>query len=263
MRPGTLICSGLGRRLDDGRWLYQEASLQFGRGLWCVVGPNGSGKSSLLRDLISLRPAMFGGVQLGDRNLRSIAANERARLMAYLPQTQALPYDRRVRDIVMLGRAPHRSLFGMASPRDHEAVERAMRACEVSEFEARGILSLSGGERQRVMLARLLATESPTLILDEPSAALDIGHTLQTCQLLRSLADEGRCVIVAMHELDLARRFADHVVLLGSGRGNVIAGAPQEVLSAERVSEVFEVDASVVAGELRFAAKIALASQNR
>ena len=263
MRPSSLVCSDLGRRLDDGRWLYHKASLQFGPGLWCVVGPNGSGKSSLLRDLIGLGPTMFGGIQLGGRTLPSIAANERARLMAYLPQTQALPYDRRVRDIVMLGRAPHRSLFGMASPHDHEAVARAMHACEVSEFEARGIFSLSGGERQRVMLARLLATESPTLVLDEPSAALDIGHTLQTCQLLRSLADEGRCVIVAMHELDLARRFADQVVLLGSGRGDVITGAPEEVLSPDRVSRVFDVDASVVAGELRFAAKLAALHQKR
>jgi iron complex transport system ATP-binding protein len=158
---------------------------------------------------------MTGSLRLGTRDLVSIPGNERARLMAYLPQSQPLPYDRKVRDVVLLGRAPHRSLFGMASKEDHDAVSEAMRACEVEPFAERGILSLSGGERQRVMLARLLATRTPSLFLDEPAAALDVGHTLRTCQHLRDLADAGRCVVVAMHELNLAKRFADSVILLG------------------------------------------------
>lgn len=246
---------GLSRQVSDGRWLYRDASLSFGPGLHAVVGPNGSGKSSLLRDLIGLRPLQAGQVRLEGRELGELPLKERARAIAYLPQTQALPYDQRVRDLVMLGRAPHRSLFGMASPEDETAVHEAMRSCEVEDFADRGVLSLSGGERQRVMLARLLATRAPILVLDEPAAALDIGHTLQAYALLRRLADQGHCVIVAMHELDLAMRFADQVLLLG--RPQIVAGGPAEVLEPARVSDIFEVDAQIIGGDLRFSAKVA------
>lgn len=255
MSGARLHSRGLGRRVSESRWLYRDATLSFGPGLHAVVGPNGSGKSSLLRDLIGLRPLQEGQVQLGERELGELPLKERGRAIAYLPQIQALPYDRRVADLVMLGRAPHRSLFGMASQADEEAVRAAMRACEVEVFAERGVLSLSGGERQRVMLARLLATQAPILVLDEPAAALDIGHTLQAYSLLRQLADEGRCVIVAMHELDLALRFADQVLLLG--RPQIEAGPPAEVLEPGRVSEIFEVDAQIVGGDLRFSAKVA------
>jgi iron complex transport system ATP-binding protein len=253
MTHQKLHSEGLGRQVSDDRWLYRDATLSFGPGLHAVVGPNGSGKSSLLRDLIGLRPLQHGRVRLGGRELDELPGKERARAIAYLPQQQALPYDRRVYDLVMLGRAPHRTLFGMATREDQKAVGAAMRACEVEAFAERGVLSLSGGERQRVMIARLLATQAAILVLDEPAAALDIGHTLQAYALLRQLADEGRCVIVAMHELDLALRFADQVLLLG--RPEIQAGPAAEVLEPQRLSEIFEVDAELVGGDLRFSAK--------
>lgn len=255
MSTVALRCEGLGRRVSEDRWLYRDAALSFGPGLHAVVGPNGSGKSSLLRDLIGIRTLQHGRVRLGDAELRTLSPKARARAIAYLPQIQALPYDRRVSDLVMLGRAPHRGLFGMPTREDEEAVRAAMRACEVESFADRGVLSLSGGERQRVMLARLLATRAPILVLDEPAAALDIGHTLQAYALLRQLADETSCVIVAMHELDLALRFADQVLLLG--RPEIQAGPPSQVLQPQRIGEIFEVDAQIVGGDLRFSARVA------
>ena len=250
-----LACHGLARCVEPTRWLYRDLSQEFGPGLHVVVGPNGSGKSSLLRDLIGIRQPAQGQVTLRGKAIRSMQARQRAQTIAYLPQAQTLPYDLRVCDLVMLGRAPHRSMFGLARPEDRRAVESAMRSCQVDGLSQRGVLSLSGGERQRVMLARLLATCAPILVLDEPAAALDIGHTLETYTLLRRLGDEGRQVIVAMHELDLARRFADRVLLLGVGKGQVLSGNANEVLSPARVSAVFEVAADLVEGELRFSAR--------
>lgn len=252
----TLEARGLGGHIpgDPQRWLFRWLDLRVAPGeVWALVGPNGSGKSTLLRCLAGLHAPAEGEVRWEDRPLTALPARERATRIAYLPQLTPLYHDLEVRQLVMLGRAPHLSRWRGPDAGDARHVERALARVQATALAGRRISTLSGGERQRVMLARLLATEAPLLLLDEPTTALDIGHALRLLCLCRDLATEGSAVVLAMHELNLARRYSDRAVCLGVGpRGEHHRGPTAHVLTPERLGQVFDVDVHEHADGLAF-----------
>lgn len=207
--------------------------------LVAVAGPNGSGKSSLLRGLLGLVSDATGRVTLDGRPVAEWPRRDFATQVAALPQREEATFPMRVFDAVLLGRWARLGPIAPAGAADREAVASALDRCQVSAFADRGIDTLSGGEWQRVRVARALAAEPRLLLLDEPSAALDLAHEMALFELLRRLVTEGLGVMAITHHLNIAARAADRMVLLDQGR--VAAdGAPAEVLNAALLSRVFQ-----------------------
>ena len=237
-----LTARGLGVTLA-GRAVLRDVSLALSSGhLVALVGPNGAGKTTLLRALAGLVPSQ-GSIHVGGDALSSLPLRERARRFAYLPQGHLVHWPLPARDIVALGRYPH----GATDParltqRDTEAVLRAMQAADVVELGDRRVTELSGGERSRVALARVFAVEAPVILADEPTSSLDPRHQLDVMKTLRAAADKGTLVIVVTHDLGLAARFADTILVLSDGR-LVSQGAPIEALSEQVMADVFRISA--------------------
>ncbi len=236
----------------DGRRIVCGVSLELrGGSLLALIGPNGSGKSTLLRLLGGLWQPSEGAALLDGQSLKYLPRRAIARGIAYTPQDTHLDFAFTVREIVMMGRHPHLGRFQPEGERDRAAAGEAMRRADVLHLAERFVTELSGGERQRVLIARSLATEAPIILLDEPTANLDIAHALDLLALCRALAREGKAIAIALHDLNLAARFADEIVLLD--RGGVAAyGKTAAVLSPEIIGEVFGVQvkrASVESGE--------------
>ena len=226
-----------------GRLVLNDVSLALSSGyLVALVGPNGAGKTTLLRALAGLVPS-DGAIEVGGAALSSLSLRERARRFAYLPQGHVVHWPLAARDIVALGRYPHGATDpARLTPKDTEAVLRAMQATDVVEFSERRVTELSGGERSRVALARVLAVEAPVILADEPTASLDPRHQFDVMKSLRASADKGVLVIVVTHDLGLAARFADTVLVLSDGR-LVSRGAPAEALSEKVMGDVFRISA--------------------
>ena len=237
-----LSAQNLGVTLS-GRTVLRDVSLSLASGhLVALVGPNGAGKTTLLRALAGLIPAS-GTVQVAGDVLSALPLRERAKRFAYLPQGHLMHWPLPARDIVALGRFPH----GVTDParmaaKDVDAVQRAMQATDVIEFADRPVTELSGGERSRVALARVLAVEAPIILADEPIASLDPRHQLDVMKSLRRAADAGVLVIVVTHDLGLAARFADHVMVLCQGR-LVSQGTAAAALSEDVMRDVFRISA--------------------
>ncbi len=227
----------------SGRAVLKDVSLSLASGrLIALVGPNGAGKTTLLRALAGLVPSE-GAIQAGGDALASLSLRERAKRFAYLPQGHIVHWPLPARDIVALGRYPHGATDpARLTPQDAEAVLRAMQAADVVEFAARRATELSGGERSRVALARVLAVEAPVILADEPTSSLDPRHQIDVMKTLRAAADRGALVIVVTHDLGLAARFADRVLVLSGGR-LVSQGPPAEALSEQVMGEVFRISA--------------------
>jgi iron complex transport system ATP-binding protein len=243
----TLELRGAGIKIDE-RWPVRGATLSLRPGrLTALVGPNGSGKTTLLRLLGGLWQPTEGGVLLGGRDLHTITRRELARCVAFTPQDTHLSFAFTVRDVVAMGRHPHLGRFEREGERDRRAVEEAIGRADVAHLTGRLITELSGGERQRVLIARSLATEADTILLDEPTANLDIAHALDVLDLCRNLVEEGKSVALAIHDLNLAARYATEIVLVNEGRV-VTAGTPEEVLSDAAIREVFGVRAERAVG---------------
>jgi iron complex transport system ATP-binding protein len=237
-----LTAKGLGVRLA-GRVVLNDVSLALSPGhLVALVGPNGAGKTTLLRALAGLIPSE-GEIEIGGERLSSLPLRERAKRFGYLPQGHVVHWPLPARDIVALGRYPHGATDpGRLSAKDAEAVLRAMQATDVMEFAERRVTELSGGERSRVALARVLAVEAPIVLADEPTASLDPRYQLDVMKNLRDVADAGVLVIVVTHDLGLAARFADTVLVMADGR--LLAQAPPaEALSDRIMADVFRVEA--------------------
>jgi iron complex transport system ATP-binding protein len=224
-----------------GRAVLNDVSLSLRAGhLVALVGPNGAGKTTLLRALAGLVPSR-GEIVVGSDALSSLSLRERARRFAYLPQGHVVHWPLPARDIVALGRIPHGAGDpARLTPKDAEAVARAMQLTDVTRFSARPVTELSGGEKSRVALARVLAVEAPVVLADEPTASLDPRYQLDVMTNLRNAARRGMLVIVVTHDLGLAARFADTVLVLSQGR-LIAQGAPAKALSEDIMHDVFRV----------------------
>ncbi len=202
------------------REVLQGVSLQVGPGWTALVGPNGAGKSTLLRALAGLQPLAGGRVTLGGADLATLRAAQRARQLAWLAQQGEVTGELTVRETVELGRIAHLGLLGTPGAADHSAVAQAMALTECAAWQSRRLHELSGGERQRVLLARVLATQAPLLLLDEPTTHLDAPHQVTLARLLRRLAHDAaprRAVLSVLHDLPIALQ-ADRLLLLEQGR---------------------------------------------
>lgn len=203
-----------------------------------LLGPNGAGKSTLLRVMAGLLRAERGEALFAGQEISRWPRRELARRIAFLPQQVESVYGHTVRETVELARYPYLGAWGRLSPQDHSTVAEAMSRTEVEAFAERPLRELSGGERQRVLLAAALAQSGELLLLDEPTASLDLHHQVQLMSLLSELARAGHSVLCATHDLNLAASFADRVVLLHEGRC-VADGTPREVLESDRLAEVY------------------------
>jgi iron complex transport system ATP-binding protein len=233
------------------RDVIQDVTLDVQAGQLCVVlGPNGAGKSTLVK-LISgaLRPRL-GRVTLGGEDLARLDRPAVARKVAVVPQAVEVAFGFSVREVVMMGRAPHQGAWMEASDADHAAVERAIEACELRDLVARPVAALSGGEQKRVAIARALAQEAPVLLLDEAGAHLDVRHSIAVHELVRrELVRRDLACVAVLHDLNAAARYADRVALLQAGR-IVAEGTVPEVMTYRRLTDVFETELYVGVNEL-------------
>lgn len=209
-----------------------------------IVGPNGAGKSTLLRAMNGIIEPVAGTVLVDDEAVHELPSKAASRRIASVPQEGHVGFEFTVRETVEMGRHPHVPRFG--NDDDPDAVERAMERAEVETFADRDVTSLSGGEKQRVLLARALAQQTPVLLLDEPTASLDVNHQIRTLELVRGLVEDAdRAVVAAIHDLDLAARYCDELVLVADGRV-LDSGAPESVLTPAAIRDAF--DARVAVG---------------
>jgi iron complex transport system ATP-binding protein len=214
--------------------------------LTAIVGPNGAGKSTLARAMLALVPAT-GRILVDGADAAAMPRADLARRIAYLPQGQLLHWPLTVERLVGLGRLPHLAPMSRISAADTAAIERAMIRADVFDLRDRIATELSGGERARVLFARALAVEAPALIADEPLASLDPGHQIDVMELLRAEAASGALVVAVLHDLTLAARYCDRLLLIDEGQ-IVADGAPAAVLTPARLRRVYGIDARVETG---------------
>jgi iron complex transport system ATP-binding protein len=227
-----------------GQGVLRDVSVTAASGEWLgVIGPNGSGKTTLLR-AVSGAVAGDGRIELFGKPLTSWAAHERAQRVAMVRQQSAVSFDLTVRDVVMLGRAPHRGWFAQFGANDAEVVEAAMDEVDVDAYADRSLTSLSGGEVQRAFLAQALAQDADLLLLDEPTTHLDVHYQFSLLDAVRRQVEYGRAVIAVVHDLEHAARYSDRLIVLDEGRC-VASGTPREVLTPELIADVFGMSAAV------------------
>ena len=228
------------------KWILNDLSFQVDeREVLGIVGPNGSGKTSLLKLLARLASPQQGVVRLFGRDLTGMGQDEMARVVGVVPQESQQLFPFTVAETVLMGRFPHRSRdrwgtgFGWESGGDVAIAEDAMTTMDVIHLAQRAVTDLSGGERQRTMIARALAQTPKVLLLDEPTAFLDLQHQLEICSVLRRLSDEqGLTVVIVSHDLNLASQYCDRIVMLKEGSVYSM-GTPSEVLSVEALRAVY------------------------
>ena len=206
-----------------------------------LIGPNGSGKSTLLKCIYRILKPNAGQVFLDEEELRAMSIKESARKMGVVAQHNYYNFEFTVREVVMMGRAPHKKALERDNAKDYEIVEEALKTVGMEGFAQRSFSTLSGGEQQRVILARALAQQTPCLILDEPTNHLDITHQLQLMRIVKNLS---ATVISAIHDLNIAAMFCDRIYALKEGR-IIVQGTPREVLTEDFIRQVYQVDAEI------------------
>lgn len=230
--PGVKAVSGVDLEVEPGTVV-------------AIVGPNGCGKSTLLRSVARLHKPDSGSVTVDGDEVWSLRPRAAATRLALLPQSPIAPEAITVAGLVAYGRHPHQGLFRQWSRADAEAAERALAATGVAELANRRLETLSGGQRQRCWLAMTLAQETPILLLDEPTSALDLGHAVETLHVIRQVAARGRSVVMVLHDLGAAARYAD--VLVAMKDGEVVAnGDPRVVVTSELVRRLYDVEADIL-----------------
>ena len=233
--------------LRAGRRLVNKVSLNLAAGeLVGLIGPNGAGKSSLLNLLAGLVPCDEGTVQLENKNITQMPLLQKSRTLAWVAQSGPVNWPLTVERIIALGRRPHLGAWQRLSAEDKAAIDHAIAVTDCEAIRSQDATTLSGGERTRMLLARALAAEPRVLLADEPIAALDLKHQLQTMQLLRQFATGDNACLVVLHDLSLASRFCDRLYLMHEAV-IVAEGTPAEVLSHENVRTVYGVE--IVTGD--------------
>ncbi len=229
----------------DGRHVLEKINFHVDEGDFLgVIGPNGSGKTTLLRTIGGVLKPDGGVINLDGFDIHRLSRREVAKSMAAVAQETNINFAFTAFEIVLMGRAPHVTRFKTEGEDDLVIAEEAMKKTETWHLADRPIIELSGGEKQRVVIAQALAQKPRLFLLDEPTAHLDIHHQLQILNLIKAQNKGGLAVIAVFHDLNLASRFSDSLVLLDEGQVHTI-GSPDEVLTAQNVKEVFKVDAHV------------------
>ena len=226
------------------RQVLHQISFALEPGEFCaLLGPNGSGKSTLTKALLGLAPVSGGSVLFEGEDLLQLSRVERAKRVAYVPQSSPVPFDLRVYDAVLLGRSPYAGV--RYAPADHQAALQALEKLDLLELSDRYVNELSGGQLQRVLIARALAQETKILLLDEPTSALDIHHQLTVMELVRELARErGIIVVIVLHDIAQAARYAQRIVVMR--QGTVAAdGTPSQAITPAMLAQVYGVEARV------------------
>lgn len=226
--------------------VIDDLSLDFPAGaVTALIGPNGCGKSTLLKSLTRIVPPAAGRITIDGAPLEGYNAKALARKVAFLPQVLPVPEGITVRQLVAYGRSPHNDIWGRLGSDDTAAVDAAIRQLEIAELADRQVADLSGGQRQRVWIAMIVAQHTPIVLLDEPTTFLDINHQVELLRFARRLASEGKTVIIVLHDLNQAFRYADHVAIMRSGR-LVRAGIPRDVADADLLHDVFSIRCSIM-----------------
>ena len=239
------------RELDcgyQGKTVLQNVTLSFPAGkVLVLLGPNGCGKSTLLRTALGLLPKQGGEIRFDGAEIGTLSPKEIARKAAYLSQSRNVP-SISARRMVLHGRFPHLSYPRRYRPEDHAAVERALKQADAAELADRPMGELSGGQRQKVYLAMALAQETQAVLMDEPTTYLDVRHQLETMEMARGLARQGRAVVLVLHDLSLALRTADVLAVLDQGTLQMV-GTPEEVFSSGVLDDAFGVTVKRVDSE--------------
>jgi len=229
------------------RRVLQAVSLEVQSGqVLALIGPNGAGKSTLLRAISGVIPAQAGKVSANGADLLSLPAMQRARHLAVVPQAVSMPPAFTAWETVLLGRTPYLNFLGQVSEKDEQIARLSLQRVDALNLTERRVGELSGGEQQRVLLARALAQSTPILLLDEPTVHLDLQHQVSLMETVCDLAHaDNLAVLVALHDLNLAARYADRVALLVAGEVKA-TGTPREVLTPELISEAYHLPVRVV-----------------
>ena len=224
----------------DGLPVLADLSLQVPSGrFFIIIGPNGSGKTTLLKLMVGLLPLQTGSVDIMERPIGRYSARQLARTIAYVPQSVPPSFAFTVQQVVMMGRAPHLGLLGIEGARDLETGRQAMAMAGISHLAGRRLDQLSGGERQRVFIARAICQQPVIMLLDEPTAALDLAHQVRVMDLMERLKTEQNITVVMVsHDLNLAAMYADRILLLDKGRTAGL-GPPQTVLDYAILEKVY------------------------
>lgn len=234
----ALVLERSGHRIIDG----VDLDVRYGEVLG-LVGPNGAGKSTLLAGMSGELEATAGKVELAGKPIESWTSRQLARRRAVLLQDNQVSFAFRVREVVEMGRSPWASKSTIDD--DERIVTEAMQVTDVERFADRRFQQLSGGEKARTSLARVLAQDTPVVLLDEPTAALDLRHQEEVMRVARALADRGRAVVVVLHDLSLAAAWSDQIAVISDGKLAAV-GPPAEVLTAERIAAVYGIDVHVL-----------------
>lgn len=245
MTAGAAIrCSTVGVTIE-GRALLQHIDLTVATGEWVsIIGPNGAGKSTLLRSIAGVQ-SYSGQLDVIGQSSADLSTRDRAKLLAWVPQTPVIPAGMRVLDYVLLGRTPHLSPLGGESASDVDLAQSLLRKLDIVDFGDRYVSTLSGGERQRVLIARALCQETPVVLFDEPTTALDIGHQQDVLELLETIRHDGdRTLVTTMHDLTLAGQYADRLVLLDHGE-IVAEGSAAHVLTEDNIKRHYGAEVAI------------------
>lgn len=226
----------------DGKKILDGISARFEpRKIHGIIGPNGSGKSTLLKNICRIWEPQSGSISIDGKDYTDIPRKALSALVTLVPQNTTIGFPLSVFEVVSMGRNPHLGRFEGVRPRDREIIERALRQTNTHALKDRNINELSGGEGQLAIIARAIATEASLVLLDEPTSELDVKHTLEIVKLLYELKEQGKTILVTIHDLNLARKLCDTITILCHGR-LYYSGTPEEAFSEENIRQVFQVN---------------------
>ena len=210
----------------------------------CLLGPNGVGKTTLFKTLLGLLPALAGDVMIGDARISAITRQEIARRIAYVPQAHTTEFAYSALDLVVMGRTAYLDAFGSPKPNDYEAAMAALDLLGIASLAHRDVTRISGGQRQLVFIARALAQQSKIVVMDEPTASLDLGNRIRVLDTVSALAEKDLAIVLSTHEPEQAFAIAHAVAVLGAGN-HFVTGPVNEVLTSTELSNLYGVQVEV------------------